>query len=86
MSKGLNETVFNVFCAKKVAEVAPGVGYTTTMKIVTKDGTTSVEQEILDKMEPAYKEQANPKLKKVDDTIKALPYENADADADADGK
>ena len=84
MSKNLNETVFNVFCAKKVAEVAPGVGHTTTMKIVTKDGTIQVEQETLDKMEPAYKEQANPKLKKIDEVIKALPYEKADTDADGE--
>ena len=84
MSKSLNETVFNVFCAKKVAEVAPGVGHTTTMKIVTKDGTIQVEQETLDKMEPAYKEQANPKLKKVEDAIKALPYEKAGTDADGE--
>lgn len=78
MSNGLNETVFNVFCAKKVAEVAPGVGYTTTMKVVTSKGTTVIEQEFLDIMEPAFKEQANPNLKKVTDAIKDLPYENAD--------
>ncbi len=80
MSNGLNETVFNVFCAKKVAEVAPGVGYTTTMKIVTNKGTTIIEQRFLDKMEQAFKEQANPKLQKVSDTIKDLPYENADSE------
>ena len=83
MSKGLNQTVFNAFCAKKVAEVAPGGGHATTTKIVTPTGTIAIDQAVLDKMEPAYREQANPRLSEVEKAIEPLPFEGTRSD---DGK
>ena len=50
-SKSVEETIANVYRAKRVAELAPGVGQATSMKIVERDGTVNVEQvvfEILD--------------------------------------
>jgi len=64
-SLGLNQTVFNVFCAKKVAELAPGVGQSTSMRIVAHNGTSLVDDETLTAMDPAYQEQTNPKLTKL---------------------
>ena len=73
-STSINETVFNVFCAKKVAELAPGVGQATSVKIVFRTQTKSVEQQMLDGLEPAYKEQANPISESVRKAIDELSF------------
>ncbi len=73
-SMSLNETVFNVYCAKRVAELAPGVGQATSMKIVTADGITPLEQGTLEQMEPAYKAQEKPELAAVKKVIEKLPF------------
>ena len=73
-STSINETVFNVFCAKRIAELAPGVGQTTSIKIVSREGTNSVEQKVLEGLDPAYKEQANPISKTVREAIAQLPF------------
>lgn len=82
-SKSINETVFNVYCAKRVAELAPGVGQATTMKIVSRDGTKSVSQDILDKLMPAYAEHSNPKNDIVAEAIEKLPYGSEGGSHDA---
>ena len=61
-STSLEETIFNVFCAKKVAELAPGVGQATTMKIVLPRGTESISQDILGDLAPIYEQQAHPSV------------------------
>lgn len=73
-STSINETVFNVFCAKKIAELAPGVGQATSVKIVFRTETRVVEQKILDGLEPAYREQANPTNESVREAVDALPF------------
>ena len=55
-SKSVEETIFNVFCAKRVAELASGVGQATTMKIVTREQTTAIEQSKLDFLATLYDE------------------------------
>ena len=74
-SKSISETVFDVFCAKRVAELAPGVGQATSMKIVTRLETKTVEQDILDKLAPAYEEHSNPSNDTVKKAIDELPYD-----------
>lgn len=73
-SKSINETVFNVYCAKRVAELAPGVGQATSMKIVTGQGTQSVEQDILDKLNPVFDEHSNPVNESVIKAVEQLPF------------
>lgn len=72
---GLNQTVFNVFCAKKAAEAAPGVGQSTEMRVITRDGIKIVSNAELKLMEPLYLMRVNPRLEEVDKAIKELPYE-----------
>ena len=75
-STTINETVFNVFCAKRVAELAPGVGQATSMKIVSRGETRSVEQTTLDGLAPAYDRQAEPISDDIKEAIAGLPYGN----------
>lgn len=72
-STSINQTVFNVFCAKKVAELAPGVGQATTMKIVFKEGTKDVAEDVLVSLKPAYELHANPINDSILKVIKKLP-------------
>lgn len=69
-----------VFCAKKVAELAPGVGQATSMRIVTHQGTFQVDDKTLAAMDPAYEEQANPKLSSVENVVGSLPFEKDGSD------
>ena len=80
-STSINNTVFNVFCAKRVAELAPGVGQATSMKIVMRDGTEPVSKETIDELEPAYREQANPVNEKVKSIVAALPFSQESSSA-----
>ena len=73
-STSINETVFNVFCAKKIAEMAPGVGQATSVKVVCRTETKDIEQNILDGLEPAYRKQANPVNESVRKAVDALPF------------
>ena len=75
-SKTVNETVFNVFCAKRVAELAPGVGQATSMKIVSRSGTHDISQNDLDYLAPAYDQHANPINDSINKAISALPFSN----------
>ena len=81
-TKSINETVFNVYCAKRVAELAPGVGQATSMKIVSRSGTHDVPQEVLDALAPTYLEHANPINDSVNNAIAELPFGNG---GDSDG-
>ena len=73
-STSINETIFNVFCAKRVAELAPGVGQATSMKVVFRTKTKSIDQTMLDGLEPAYREQANPVNASVREAVDKLPF------------
>lgn len=75
-SKSVNETIFNVFCAKRVAELAPGVGQATSMKIVSREGTHAVPQDVLDALTPAYDQHANPTNASIAKAIAKLPFSN----------
>ena len=51
-----------------------GVGQATSVKIVFRTETRVVEQKILDGLEPAYREQANPTNESVREAVDALPF------------
>ena len=73
-STPVKETIFNVFCAKRIAELAPGVGQATSMKIVLGTETKTIEQTVLDGLDPAYREQESPVNESVRRTIEELPF------------
>jgi hypothetical protein len=73
---GLNQTVFNVYCAKRASEMAPGVGTATEMRVITRaGGIKSLTPAELDVLSPLYDKRMNPKLDDVDKAIGGLPYE-----------
>ena len=73
-SKSIKETIFNVYCAKRVSELAPGVGRATSMKVVSTEGTESLSEDVLKALEPAYQLQADPVTEEIKNRIEALPY------------
>ncbi len=73
-SSTINQSVFNVFSAKKIAELAPGVGQATTMKIVTSDETKPIEQGILDELGPIYEMSTKPISREIEAAISKLPF------------
>ena len=74
-SQTTNETVFNVYSAKRVAELAPGVGQATSMRIVRRDGTDTVDQSLLDELAPLYGRQSSPTIDAVANAIDKLPFD-----------
>ena len=73
-STPINDTIFNVYCAKRVAELAPGVGQATSMKVVLRKGTSSLQEELILGLDPAYREQASPINETVRNKISSLPF------------
>ncbi len=61
MSNDLNTTVFNVFRAKRAAELAPGVGQATEMRVVTAHGIHSISAEQLEALDQILSEDVKPK-------------------------
>lgn len=53
-SRGLNDTIFRVFGAKRRAEVAPGVGHDTDLLVITERGTVKLSQDALDELQRIY--------------------------------
>jgi hypothetical protein len=45
---GVADTIYNVFCAKKIAELAPGVGSSTDLAIISDDGAIFADKAMLD--------------------------------------
>jgi hypothetical protein len=75
-SVGLNHTVFAVYCAKKAAELAPGVGQATEMRVITSDGIKGITPSELSQLSPLCEKTNKPKLDEVDMAVAKLPYEN----------
>jgi hypothetical protein len=81
LSTGLNQTVFNVYCAKRAAEAAPGVGTATEMRVITRaDGIKSLSPEEIGALAPLYEKRVRPKLDDVEKAIGELPYEKKGQD------
>jgi hypothetical protein len=45
---GVAETIYNVYCAKKIAELAPGVGSSTDLAIISENGVLFADKTMLD--------------------------------------
>jgi 20S proteasome alpha/beta subunit len=58
--RGLAGTLFNVYVAKKRAEVAPGVGNETDMMIVSQDGVRKLDENDLKELEDLRREAERP--------------------------
>ncbi|MGH9339321.1 MAG: hypothetical protein ACRD1R_06990 [Acidobacteriota bacterium] len=73
---GLNETVFNVYCAKRIAEYAPGVGTATEMRVITRPGgIRSLNGDELSQLSEIFDVWSRPKTDEVERMLKGLPYE-----------
>ena len=79
-SKSISETIFNVFCAKRSAELAPGVGQATSMKIVTRTKTRAIPQNVLEELASVYNEHANSVNDSIRETIAKLSIDHGDDD------
>ena len=53
-ARGLHETIFAVYASKRRAEFAPGVGRDTDMMVISKDGVTKIEGDVLAQLEQVY--------------------------------
>lgn len=73
-AKGINETVFNVFRAKRQAETAPGVGRSIEIRIVTNQGTRSVTDKEMKILDDIYTELLSPQDQKLAESIVKLPF------------
>lgn len=54
-------TMFNVFAAKKAAELAPGVGTATEMRVITPEGVQVLDQEQITRLDQIFSEDVKPK-------------------------
>ena len=50
----VDRAVYNVFCAKKQAEIAPGVGSGTDMLVIEKDGMRTIDNDKMDAMSKKF--------------------------------
>ena len=71
--KSTPETIFNVYCAKKISESAPGVGTATTMKVITLKNTMLVCDDLLKKMATTYENLASFQSATINKTIQSMP-------------
>lgn len=80
---GINQSVLNVYQAKKQAELAQGVGNATEIRIITPTGIRTISEEELDRLEKIRNDLLAPKTKIVETAIRGLPFEEkSDESAD----
>lgn len=58
--QSLNDTVFQVYVAKRRAEVAPGVGQDTDVAVITAEGCMFLDQSVLEQLSRLYGEHQKP--------------------------
>jgi hypothetical protein len=83
---GLNQTVFNAYCAKRAAEAAPGVGQETEMRVITRDGIHVIGSTELDRLSELHQKRINPRLDEVDKGVRELRYEKGSSNGKAKGR
>lgn len=76
--RGINETVYLVYEAKKTAELAQGVGDATVMGIVTAKGMKLLTKDEKMQLDEIYEKKKTPRLEAVQDAISKLPYGGKD--------
>lgn len=74
-AKSINETVFNVFRAKRQSESAPGVGSSIEMRIVTDQGIRPVSDDEINKLDGIHKKLIAPADKELVESIQQLPFD-----------
>jgi len=79
-ANNINQTVFNVYCAKRQAEAAPGVGDAIDMRIVTRDGCRPLDEPQLSTLEETRKKVFEPQLAQTHELISQLSFEETQAD------
>ncbi len=73
-SKGLNETVFTVYEAKRKAELAPGVGKAIEIVIITSEGIKEISKSEMNQLEAIYSKKVNPSQKDIEESISKLQF------------
>ena len=73
-SKSINETVFNVFRAKRQAELAPGVGQSVELQVITPGKIHQAKADELSMLERTLKALEKPRNKEIDKLVADLPF------------
>lgn len=74
IKRGLNETVYLVYEAKRRAQLAPGVGSDTQMAIITSKGVHSLTKKDIGHLASIYEKKIAPRLKDTEDEIATLKF------------
>ena len=74
-SSSINQTVHNVYEAKKQAELAQGVGDTTELRVITGTGIRPLTQSELNDLEELHEKRTAPALNSLKNEIDGLPFE-----------
>ena len=83
--RSINETVFNVFRAKRQAESAPGVGQAIEMRVVTLAGVRAVTEEQLAGLDSLLDEFIRPQDENLARRIEELPFDGEGGDGQDTG-
>ena len=73
----LKSAVYNVYSAKKHAEMAPGVGQTTDISIIDKDGTREISENTLEILSTIFAKQFAPNMSNINNEIGSLVLEES---------
>ena len=79
-TKGINETVFNVFRAKRQAESAPGVGRAIEMRIVVNQSIRAISDGEIAQLDTILTDLTTPKDETLIESIKGLPFDGGRED------
>ncbi len=81
----VNETIYNVYSAKKSAELAPGVGPSTDLAIITSEGIVFADKRLYDALDSArlQTKKNRPDLSGVDVALKKEPAADANKPTDS---
>ena len=83
VSSSLNWTIYKVYCAKRHAEMAPGVGTATDMRVLGPDGCVEISSEILEDLSKIYSKHTFLDMSRIDEDVKLL---NLGKGTEDDGK
>ena len=72
-STDIQHTIYNVYAAKRSAELAPGVGQATEVRLITDAAVQVLGQETLDRLAAIHKRRCNPDLTDIEKEISDLP-------------
>lgn len=69
--------LYNVYSAKKHAEMAPGVGQTTDISIIDKNGTREVSKDTLEILSNIFARQFTPNISNISNEVESLVLEES---------